>query len=49
MYVRIYENKYGSEYDSMKKVENCVNNCRYIKALMKVIKTEAFNVGFTSQ
>ena len=29
-------------------IHRCLNNSHDIKALMKVIKTETFNVGFTS-
>ena len=30
-------------------IHHCVNNSHDIKVLMKVIKTEMFNIGFTSQ
>ena len=30
-------------------IHRCVNNSHDIKVLMKVIKTETFNVGFTSK
>ena len=30
-------------------IYHCVNNSPDIKVLMKVIETETFNVGFTSQ
>ena len=33
----------------LRSIYHCVDNSHDIKVLMKVIKTEMFNIGFTSQ
>ena len=44
-----YRSKYGSKSVISTSIHRCVNNSPDIKVLTKVIGTETFNVGFTSQ